>query len=366
MGKGSREVWQQGNGLVNGTKARVWAGVCMAAGIVGSVLAKEGRISNVTDFFSGAFKIVLKQIQRDDSPPSSAKPQRDSLLAQVNSLRQELQLLASNRSVTVITASGSGASTYGVPVVVVVVVGYGYIWWKGWKLSDMMFATRRTLSDACTTVAKQLEQVSSSITANMNAMFGVDSVGIAVMDEIWEAAKRHLSSRIDRVDSNLDECAELTAATRDEVSQLRGDMKVFSVDVESVHLAETKIGRIEGKQASPSSSSRPALELPQITPTSRTVSLPPKVLSLEPPSPSASNQSPKVSRPLQSAASDSGLKELQGIADALNSSTGPKVLNGTPVSEDKNSNGSSSSSSSRFGWKFPGLNASFLARTHNK
>ncbi|KAF8408443.1 hypothetical protein HHK36_007596 [Tetracentron sinense] len=204
--------------------------IIVGAGIVGSVLAKEGRIPNVSDFFSGAFKIVLKQIQRDDSPPSSAKPQSDSLLAQVNSLRQELQFLASNRSVTVITASGSGASTYGVPVVTVVVVGYGYIWWKGWKLSDMMFATRRSLSDACTTVAKQLEQVSSSISAT----------------------KRHLSSRIDRVDCNLDECAELTAATRDEVSQLQGDMKIFSVDVESVHRAvqtlETKIGRIEGKQ----------------------------------------------------------------------------------------------------------------------
>lgn len=29
------------------------------AGLVGSVLAKEGRISNVSDFFSGAFKVIL-------------------------------------------------------------------------------------------------------------------------------------------------------------------------------------------------------------------------------------------------------------------------------------------------------------------
>lgn len=39
---------------------------------------------------------------------------------------------------------------------------------------------------------------------------------------VFQATKRHLSSRIDRVDCNLDECAELTAATREEVGQIKG------------------------------------------------------------------------------------------------------------------------------------------------
>ncbi|XP_059640472.1 probable transcription factor KAN2 isoform X3 [Cornus florida] len=34
---------------------------------------------------------------------------------------------------------------------------------KGWKHPDMMFATRRSLSDACTSIAKQLENVYSSV-----------------------------------------------------------------------------------------------------------------------------------------------------------------------------------------------------------
>ncbi|XP_059640848.1 uncharacterized protein LOC132283000 isoform X2 [Cornus florida] len=34
---------------------------------------------------------------------------------------------------------------------------------KGWKLPDMMFATRRCISDACTFIAKQLENVYSSV-----------------------------------------------------------------------------------------------------------------------------------------------------------------------------------------------------------
>lgn len=38
-----------------------------------------------------------------------------------------------------------------------------YIFWQGWKLPDLMFATRRSLSEARTAIAKQLENVYSSI-----------------------------------------------------------------------------------------------------------------------------------------------------------------------------------------------------------
>ncbi|KAF5937687.1 hypothetical protein HYC85_025193 [Camellia sinensis] len=37
---------------------------------------------------------------------------------------------------------------------------------KGWRLPDMMFATKCSLSDACNTIAKQLENVFSSIAAS--------------------------------------------------------------------------------------------------------------------------------------------------------------------------------------------------------
>ncbi|XP_052185887.1 uncharacterized protein LOC127797231 isoform X3 [Diospyros lotus] len=288
--------------------------ILVGAGIIGSVLAKEGGASTVSDFFSGAVKVLFKQIRQDDSKPSRPKPQNDSLLAQVNSLRQELQLLASNRSVTIVTSTRSGSKKYGV-VVIVLVVGCGYVWWKGWKLPDMMFATKRSLSDACNTIAKQLENVYSSIAAT----------------------KRHLSSRMDHVDGSLDECAELTAATRDEVSELKGEMKLIGVDVQSVHHAvrtlETKIHRIEGKQdltndgvkrlvdyawnlensrgveriQAASSSSRPALELPQVTPSSRRI--------------------------LHNVVSASGLKELHGISEVMEASSSTGVSNGVHEQE---------------------------------
>lgn len=329
--------------------------ILIGAGIVGSVLAKEGRFSTVSDFCSGAFKIVLKQIRHDDSTPSSPKPRNDSLMSQVNSLRQELQLLASNRPITIVTSSGSGSSKYGI-IVIVIVVASGYVWWKGWKLPDMMFATKRSLSDACNTIAKQLENVYSSIAAT----------------------KRHLSSKIDRVDRTLEESAELTAATREEVSELRGEIQVIGVDVQSVHhvvrTLETKISRIEGKQdltnegvrrlvdytrnleiqAAPSSSSRPALEMPQILPPARTGSLPP-IPPVEPPSPSngSRNTSP----------SNGSRKELQGISEIVEALSSPGISNGLNVTEDTNNNGISNSG--LFGRRISGISASFLTRTRS-
>ncbi|KAF5962016.1 hypothetical protein HYC85_003225 [Camellia sinensis] len=42
---------------------------------------------------------------------------------------------------------------------------------QGWRLPDMMFATKCSLSDACNTIAKQLENVYSSIAASFSSYF---------------------------------------------------------------------------------------------------------------------------------------------------------------------------------------------------
>ncbi|XWS34533.1 hypothetical protein CRYUN_Cryun21dG0046800 [Craigia yunnanensis] len=335
--------------------------ILVGAGIVGSILAKEGRMSNVSDFVSGALKFAFRQLKHDDPTPSVNKPRNDYLMAQVNSLRQELQILASNRPITIVTGRGTGTSKYSI-IIVVVVVGYGYVWWKGWRLPDMMFATRRSLSDARDAIAKQLESVYSSISAT----------------------RRHLSSRIEGVDNRLDEIADITATTQDDVSLLQDKSKMLSSSVQSVrHVVQTlesKISRIEGKQdmtnegvnllcdyaqtmeqnrsadriqASPASSSRPALEAPTKTP-SRTGSLPP-ILPVELPSPSDSNGTHKVKRSPRNAFSASGLKEV-------GESNGHDVANGNCNSEDK-TNGSSSSGF--LGTMFSGGNRSFLTRTRS-
>ncbi|XP_042053376.1 uncharacterized protein LOC121798438 [Salvia splendens] len=319
----------------------------VGAGLVGSVLAKEGRMPNVSDVFSGAFKIVFKQLKQDGPAASRPKPRNDSLMQQVNSLREELQLLASNRSVTIVTGERSASGKYGI-VIITVVVGYGYIWWKGWKISDMMFATRCSLNDACSSVAKQLETVYSSVLVT----------------------KKHLSSRIDRVDCKIDEVADHTTATKDEVSELRGNVKSIDSKFHTVHHVvrslETKISRIEVRQnqlnsgvenlvgyawnlentksmehiEGASSSSRPALELPKVSP-SRALG--------EPPSPSTANGSLKKQAAFLPPAS--GLKELYGTSvdvGVSDVSSVPLGSNGIHASEDTNIDNTSSGLFGRF------------------
>nr|GMD77544.1 uncharacterized protein LOC109175972 isoform X2 [Ipomoea batatas] len=237
-------------------------------GVVVSALAKE---SSFGDYFSGAFKIIFKQIKQDNSKSSNPKPHSDALLKQVNSLREELQLLASNRSVTIITSGGSGSSgKYGV-IVVVVVVGYGYLWWK--------------------------------------------------------ATKRHLSSRIDRVDSKIDECGDNAAAIKEEVSEFRGEVRTIGDDLQSVHLVVQNL-------ASASSSTRLSLELPEVTPSTVVDPLSPNS-PVEPPSPSASNGFQKRSPHGAAPPSPSGAKIHRGISDVVGMASGnsPQILNAASTSE---------------------------------
>ncbi|CAK7336134.1 unnamed protein product [Dovyalis caffra] len=296
--------------------------ILVGAGILGSVLAKEGHLPDVSSFVSGAFKIALRQLKRDDSTSSvskSSKPPNDSLMAQVTSLRQELQMLASSRPVTIVTASGTGSNKYGV-VVVVVVVGYGYVWWKGWKLPDMMFATRRSLSDACTSIAQQLESVYGSI----------------------RSTRRHLSSKIDGVDSNLNAVAELTASTQERVTELREDSGRIGSDVryvrdavETLDLTTQGVKRLcdyaSGlennllEENTSASSSRLAFS-------SKVGALP--APSSEPSTPSASNGSLEVQSSPRNAASASSQQRSNGISGVAEVGSSLGISNGIRTSEE--------------------------------
>ncbi|KAI3943592.1 hypothetical protein MKX01_039220 [Papaver californicum] len=249
--------------------------ILLGAGVVGSVLSQEGR---TRDLLSGAFKIFVKQIKRTDDTSSSSisKPQNEALLAQVNNLRQELQLLAYDNSPTIIMTGGTsgGLSTYGPPLVIVIVVGYGIIWWKGWKFSSLMFATKRNLNDHCASVAKPLDQVFTSIKVTDNK----------------------LSAKIDDVDAKIDDSITDVSATKKEAGSITGDVKNFSRKFQDFHDVvlnlESKVEKFKVNQEidyggvhylcnyvvdneanirpliqASTSTSRPALELPQTTPT---------------------------------------------------------------------------------------------------
>ncbi|KAF8107941.1 hypothetical protein N665_0116s0140 [Sinapis alba] len=287
--------------------------ILIGAGLVGSVLAKEGSLPDVSNLVSGAFKIVFRQLKQGEPAKSATKPHNDTLTAQINSLRHELQLLASNRPITIISTGGSGGRKYGF-IIIIGVIGYGYVWWKVWKLPDFMFATRRSLSDACNNVGTQIDGFYSSLSGT----------------------KRELISEIDRMDRTLDGNIEIIKETDREVAELRDGTANMKDEVRSVFEAveslASKVSRIEGNQdltlkgvgalhaqcrehkriqesnkALPSTSSVPALEAAPVTPSSRALSLPPASPRESPSTPGGSQQS---HGPLQHTQSMFGLKDI--------------------------------------------------------
>ncbi|KAL6626540.1 hypothetical protein ACP70R_030266 [Stipagrostis hirtigluma subsp. patula] len=297
--------------------------IVIGSGIIGTVLT-SGDSSSLPDFkdvLSGAFKFMTKSTKQGKDGPSTSSPHTAQLLSQVNYLREELQMLSKSNHVAIVTVDGRpGPGAYGITAIVVGAIGYLFIRWKGWKLSDMMFVTKRGLSDACNVVGKQVDQVSESV----------------------HAAKRHLAGRIDRVDCSLDECQEITEATKKEVTIIHGDLSAFQKEMETVHLVvrnlETKLGRLAytqdrttrgiydlceftkrldqspkagTRQADASSTPPPAIESPDRI--SRAASLPP---ALEPESAAAQAPRPDPAKVVRSSTtmSASGLSMLAGTS----------------------------------------------------
>ncbi|XP_058761577.1 uncharacterized protein LOC131634971 [Vicia villosa] len=261
--------------------------IILGAGLVGSVMAKEGRLPDVSGLVSGAFKVVLRQLKSSDPTPTVKKPHNDALLAQVDSLRQELQLLARDRQPFIILNNSGTGRKY--VTVVIIGVGCGCLWWKGW-IPNMMFATRRSLNDACTGIGNQLGKVYESI----------------------EQAKKNVSARINGVEKIIDESAVIVEVIEDDINKIRNETEKISGDMTGVdtfiRVIESKISEIEGNQIATNlkiegicritdglqngtaqasiqgPSSKPALELPPVSPSSSALPSGPSRLYLEQPS----------------------------------------------------------------------------------
>ncbi|KAM0907766.1 hypothetical protein ACQ4PT_015904 [Festuca glaucescens] len=118
------------------------------------------------------------------------------------------------RMIVILPSCFVGAGAYTVTAVIVAgIVGYAYIRWKGWKISDFMWVTKRGLNDACSVVGNQLNEVS----------------------DIVHVTKKHLAGRIDRVDATLDETQEIIEGTRDEVSIIHVNLSSFQKELQEVN-----------------------------------------------------------------------------------------------------------------------------------
>lgn len=202
----------------------------LGASVAGSILVQNGSLS---DFVNDTYKVLVKHLKNESESgrQSSVDP---NLLAQLSRLRQELSHLASERaSVTVVTGSSRSNGVFisiGVPAMLIGATGYGYMRWRGFSLSDLMYVTRRGMSNAVSSVSKQLEQVTIALSAT----------------------KRHLNSRMDQLSGNLEQNMELQGELKSEVGQLHGDVARYGLEIETVQrivqALGVKIDSIESKQ----------------------------------------------------------------------------------------------------------------------
>ncbi|KAL2641375.1 hypothetical protein R1flu_008962 [Riccia fluitans] len=207
--------------------------ILVGAGVGGSIVLRNSKIS---DILSDLSRVLAKHLQEDGERPSgSGVDSTEALTAQVRRLTMELrQLAASNRPITVVNSSpGSSGGNLGsliVPAAVIGAAGYGYMWLKGWSFSDVMYVTRRNMSNAVASMSKQLETFSAALVAT----------------------KKHLSLRLDSVTKSLEHNTALTHAIQAQVGQVRGDVAQVGLEMREVQRQieglEGKIDEVQGKQ----------------------------------------------------------------------------------------------------------------------
>ncbi|OAE21864.1 hypothetical protein AXG93_1998s1010 [Marchantia polymorpha subsp. ruderalis] len=217
------------------------------SGVGGSIVLRNSKIS---DILADLSRVLSKHLQEDgDRPSGSGGDSTEALTAQVRRLTMELrQLAASNRPITVVNGSPSSGGNLGsliVPAAVLGVAGYGYMWLKvspignvfnlkkialGWSFSDVMYVTRRNMSNAVASMSKQLETFSAALVAT----------------------KRQLTLRLDNVSKSLEHNTALTHAIQAQVGQVRGDVAQVGLEMREVQRQieglEGKIDEVQGKQ----------------------------------------------------------------------------------------------------------------------
>ncbi|XP_057530240.1 uncharacterized protein LOC130808768 isoform X2 [Amaranthus tricolor] len=171
-----------------------------------------------------------------------------------------------------------------------------------------MFVTKRSLSDACKSVAKQLDDVFLSL--RISVVRGTVSE-LTVDLQTVNHKIRTLETRMGRIKEKQDE-------TKEGVARLL----LSTLDLEN------KFADLI--QDSSSSASRPSIGHQKLASTSRTTSLP---LALEASFPSTSNGSYEVKKLRRSTTTRSGQKEYQVTSAAVDNNNNLRVLNSNHITE---------------------------------
>ncbi|XP_076959156.1 uncharacterized protein LOC143635158 [Bidens hawaiensis] len=198
----------------------------VGAGYTGTLLMQNGKLSDLL----GELQALVKGYEQKQGEGGEAD-HADAIAAQVRRLAMEVRQLASSRQITVLNAGAAGSVTsLAVPAATLGAVGYGYMWWKGYSFSDLMYVTKKNMTTAVSNLTKHLEQVSDALAA----------------------AKKHLTQRIENLDGKMDQQVEISKLIRSEVGDVRDDLSQIGYDLDSLNQMVSglngKIMTLEEKQ----------------------------------------------------------------------------------------------------------------------
>ncbi|XP_019432028.1 PREDICTED: uncharacterized protein LOC109339107 isoform X3 [Lupinus angustifolius] len=198
------------------------------AGYTGTILVKNGKLSDLV----GDLQSLVKSWEKSGDHGDGDSEYADAIASQVRRLAQEVRLLATNRSITVLNG-GSGQSNLPslvVPAAAVGVLGYGYMWWKGISFSSLMYVTKRSMENAVADLTKKLQHAS----------------------DVIADAKKHLTQRIQNLDDKMLKQNELARSIKDEVSGVRSTITNFHDDLgilqQTVETLDERLSTLSWKQ----------------------------------------------------------------------------------------------------------------------
>ncbi|XP_052184815.1 uncharacterized protein LOC127796619 [Diospyros lotus] len=204
--------------------------ILVGAGYTSTVLFQNGKLSDVL----GDIQSLVKGFEKKGNSSSEGDSDHsDAIASQVRRLAMEVRQLASARQITVLNGNSGqigDITSLIVPAAALGALGYGYMWWKGFSFSDLMYVTKRNMANAVSNLTKHLEHVSEALAAT----------------------KRHLTQRIENLDGKLDEQVGISKLIKNEVTDVRTDLSQIGYDLDAlqrmVSCLDGKIGSLEDKQ----------------------------------------------------------------------------------------------------------------------
>ncbi|XP_022957047.1 uncharacterized protein LOC111458539 [Cucurbita moschata] len=198
--------------------------ILVGAGYSSTILLKNGKLSDVL----GELQSLVKGLEKSGEQYVGDSDYSDAIAAQVRRLAMEVRHLSSSRQITILNGNSGtvgNISSFIIPAATLGALGYGYMWWKGFSFSDLMYVTKRNMANAVSNLTKHLEHVSEALAAT----------------------KRHLTQRIENLDDKMLKQNELSKLIKEDVAEVQKSLSGIDFDLAQL---QNMVSGLDGKLSS--------------------------------------------------------------------------------------------------------------------